>query len=555
MRDFADEYSTIGGFHDGLRARVIESSRQSPLVSIHEAMHGRIFRETPDGQLHAAYCQAVEQNSVNRRVADPVAASSRIFFEASRLPQESFATYLSVKALPSDQESNALAELAPEYRRYFRLIADIVDPNFSSSQLQFLIGWNCAVAVFSSPLLERFDSLDMSIPITLCEDEHPQVRFERLLESLVSADFEGLRVRLELAAREACRKNEMSPWDIFSEQAWLAVTFQNGAFNESPMLVELALSDSLREWLLTVLPFTFLHGGRLQAAFANYEQTMRLKLGISTTPWGRTELAGENVTDHDLAEAVHASDSRIVNAEVFRLRQIDSGILRSSVLFEDAASIAIYSASPPDRNLQWWSIFAWPKNGDDGPETPPGFFAEFQRSDVVSFLAAWKRRKDTGASLPRIRAIVIAIEGPLEFMETMTETEFILWKHEEFFDRLCWYVWGRFFEIYRMLSGKDKHLLAGRIDTDKKVLELIARPFEWTNYNGLVLKLLHVGEEPGTGLFMRAFPMQFAGPIMRFEQRLISDGKLGMMPFEMLERFGPIVKEALYAAQSLWCEY
>ena len=74
-------------------------------------------------------------------------------------------------------------------------------------------------------------------------------------------------------------------------------------------------------------------------------------------------------------------------------------------------------------------------------------------------------------------------------------------------------------------------------------------------YNNLTLKLLHVSDEIGTGFFMRAFPWQLAAPIIKMEEALIEEGKLSNLSRELLERFAPIAKEALYAAQSLWKEY
>jgi len=81
-------------------------------------MHERIFRETPDGQIHAAYCGAIDLDSVTGETRDVVERSLDVFIENARLPHEAFATYLSVKALPATVEPLLLAELSTEYLGY-----------------------------------------------------------------------------------------------------------------------------------------------------------------------------------------------------------------------------------------------------------------------------------------------------------------------------------------------------------------------------------------------------------------------------------------------------
>ena len=49
--------------------------------------------------------------------------------------------------------------------------------------------------------------------------------------------------------------------------------------------------------------------------------------------------------------------------------------------------------------------------------------------------------------------------------------------------------------------------------------------------------------------------MRSAMSILVFEAELIGQGRLRAMPSEMLPSFAPLVKEALYTAQSLWSEY
>lgn len=192
MRYFNEVGSVVAGFHDGVRSRVIDTGMPDALVTQHEAMHARIFRETPDGQVHAAYCITLEEGHFSGRHKEAITASAIRFFEASRTAQESFATYLSVKLFYQEDEPEILKRLTPEYVGYFSILSDILDPLLKSTYLQFIAAWNLAVCVFSSPLVERFPRLNTTKIVALKDDEHPDGRLSALIEWLKNEDLTSL---------------------------------------------------------------------------------------------------------------------------------------------------------------------------------------------------------------------------------------------------------------------------------------------------------------------------------------------------------------------------
>jgi hypothetical protein len=566
VRPFHVECETIAvaGFHDGLRARVGDHAAQGSLISFHEGIHGRIFRETPDGQIHAALLWAMQSGELAGQSLDAVTRSTAAMIEAARLPHEAFATYLSVKTLPFETEGRSLRQLAPEYVDYFRLLSELLDYHFTSSQLQFVVAWNAAMCIFSSPFLERIPALDWSEPVRLSEDEHPASRFEALLKAIRQAELKGLRPRLEQAARAECLKRRARVWNLYSESAWLAATGSTAKKAGVALAVEEALAAPLRDWLQSLVPFTFLRGARLQSAARRFAPSLRARLIPS---WRRPFIcsAGEGVTaSEDLHRvrnvAADASESRIINTNVHRLEVLHDLPAQTEFLLKGCSSIAIASACPPKRHLTHWSISAWSSGLPVDSNTFPSFSAEFDRADVVRFLTTWVALKMAGEPVPHLRGIVLGIQGKEDMARIIRETDYLPFLPYDLATKVCWYAWSGFLQSYDVGTDVgDKVLMAqmpanaspALLESKEKFLASI-RSFE---YEGLTLKLVHVGERLGTGLFMRAFPLPAAATIAPFELSLMESGKLDVMSPPMLAHFAPVADWAFHAVQTFWDEY
>jgi hypothetical protein len=558
MRAFQVEYRAIAGFHDGVCARVLDSATLSPLVSLHEAMHGRIFRETPDGQIHAGYCLAVEHRLLSGPALEAATQSSQRFFESARLPHESFATYLSIKSLPAAEESTQLQQLTPEYIEYFKLLSECIDGVFPTSHLQFLIAWNFAAAIFSSPLLERFDTLDVNLPVDLLPDESPHHRFDLLLRQFVRADRWHLRQKLEIAAREMCAQSGLRYWDIFSENAWMEALYFDGRISEAPVLLEMKLSKLLQDWLRSTVSFTVLQGPRLAAAFARYAASLHTKLNLQPCIAVSQDSDQRRIQSDIIRTAASESQSRIINSGFYSPHRLDDLPGRTEELLRKLSAISIYSDCPPGRNLTHWSILGWARQATDAREAPeflPELLARFRSSDVLSFLTEWMDRRARGVAVPELRAIIVAIRGPAEYEQLLEKLRPILDVDVDLYSRLCWYCWGGFMEMHQALANSRGPLFFGDL-YEESYRELLNRnALDALSYNGLVIKVLQVGEKTRRGLFMKALPMQSAASLSSSQDVWVQTGVIEPASHEMLDKLVPLTSEVIEVARTFWREY
>jgi hypothetical protein len=542
--------TAVAGFHDGVRSRVLDTTT-SALTTQHEAMHARIFRETPDGQLHAAFCAALQKKLVAEEIEEAVRGSATRFFDTSRAAQESFATYLSIRVFSESEGERLVSELVPEYRAYFDNLSNLIDPVVRSTYLQFLVAWNFAVAVFSSPLLERFPNMDCAEVVTLSDDEHPDLRFGKLIRAFSRDDFLTLSATFRDIASAACVENGLDPFDIEDDQAWEDLSKDEGT-RSAASTVEEALSDALLGWLRGWAPFTLLHGPRLKRAIKGFEKHAHGKIGLDMKAWSDSGAGKASFADQIHFEAMSASQSRIVNSRFARVALGDRSQL-SEDLLDRAGSIAVYSSCPPLVNQTRWFVFAWSVSVTDDPNVAPFFFREFDRDDVLAFLQRWLNRREDGRSAPDLRSIVIAVEGGADLRRILDDVGGMLWGRPEISDRLCWYWWGALYDVYSLSVGRP--FLTSTIFTENVAGETDLSKIRDANYNGMVLKILGWPEERGAGIFVRALPMHSMAPILVLEQQLIAAGRLEDMPDEMASGYAYIAGEAFYAARSLWAEY
>jgi len=265
-------------------------------------------------------------------------------------------------------------------------------------------------------------------------------------------------------AQRACDEHGIPRFDIADDASWnlLATQYETklavGAIEES-------ISDVMREWLLERAPFTFVHGTRLSAAVHAFGKAARKKLGLNLKPWDEMDLAYRE--DKELhIEARYASRSRVVNSQYIRLPVGDASTLLTIVL-DQAGAFAIYSASPPTRNLTHWIVFAWADRSTATSGSAPLLSAEFQRADVIVLLEQWLTRRQAGLETPDLHAIVIALADLRELEKLISETVPFSWRHPELLDRLCWYWWGALYDVYDMFAHRV--LMTGTAETQDRV--------------------------------------------------------------------------------------
>lgn len=563
MRPFQIECESLAGFHDGVRARVADRSATNSLVYQHESIHGRIFDETPDGRVLAAFMSALHSGSLPAAALDAVTQSTRTMIEAARLPHENFATYLSCKSMSPEAEANGVKTLTPEYLGYFRPLSDLIDGHFGALQLQFLFAWTCAIAVFSSSLVERLETLDISRCIQLTDDESPAKRFDLLIRAVRESQFRGLKKRLDERARAVCQVVNATLWDLDSYAGWMAALKPDGNPSPVPIIVEEALAHEMFDWLQDVLPFTFLRADRIRAVSPKFAPWVRSNLNPrwegALRYFSRAEptAAGSEAGLHrdNLRFVItRASESRIFNERARQLPRWDSLPKQADSPLWLASSIAISSAAPPHRNLTHWSVFAWSPEEKPDAMVRPKFGVEVGRSEVVEFLSIWAARVSRGEPVPHLRAVVLGISGLQQLKQIIIETDSLFYRHQAIADKLCWYCWGDLLQAYDLASTLGRPLYS-------EVLPFKFKQCEWQHlvddayrFEGLVMRQLHIGEQKGLGLFVRLLPLPAAAFCTPYEMHVGGD-EIRPMTDELMRHYAPISTLACSMASSLWDEY
>lgn len=246
---FDNDIYRIAGWNDGNRIAIDSDSLSSPLVQAHEAMHGRIFNETADGQFHKILCTAsgrdvdIENDGIYAKVAKHLFVETRDVHEAA-------ATYLSIQGLPSKKlRLQELHNLSKDYRRFYDSLAVIIDPVSKTSWLKYAFGWAFIHWCFYSKRFGEFFSKEPDFAVVL-EIGSPSYRFHEAKRFLRNG--KRLKNWINFTIKNAVEKFESTGrviWNIESEVAWNA---QEGSKNLQ--FFESLVTSFAGDWLLDNIP-------------------------------------------------------------------------------------------------------------------------------------------------------------------------------------------------------------------------------------------------------------------------------------------------------------
>lgn len=548
LKPFSLELKTIAGYYDGTRSRIHDSALASPIVSIHESIHQRIFKETPDGQIHSLFVIYLENKSLKEEDRKVITKSLEIFIESSRLPHEAFATYLSIKNMPPDIESDLLLQHSKEYQSYYKIISDVIDKHYKCSYLQYLIVWNLAILIFSSPLLERLESIDIRIPVNLSEDENSTIRFNLLMNKLKLVDYNALTEKLILSAKKSCDLYKFKYWDILSETEWEKALYDK---NIDSVLIENDLSITIQDWLISISPFAYLIDNRLIGAYEKFKKTLSEKFHIETELLSRDY--SERTIRNDFKDASDSAKSRIINSTpLYNPQKV--AIDDIDAVLNEVSSFSIYSLSP---HLQSSDLnFHFRSNKKDA-----SIILRVEKDTAISFLKKWMKKKQLKEQCPLLDSIILATENHVDFIRDLAADNYFLVNNKELSSKLCWYWWGDITDVYSLSLIDGAIMYIGEIHSTKindikkeNANEYIKKILG--EYNEIVIRLIEykIGSE-SVGLLVRAYPFRVSSVLSRYEDKLINQNKVIRMPEEMIINYTPMASEALHAAQLLWPEY
>jgi hypothetical protein len=543
---FESLFSSLAGWHDGVRIRVCDDF-SSPLVSVHESIHERIFAETPDGQVHAAFFGALKEDLVADNDRAAVEATVRNILLHSRYAQEVFANYMAIKQLPAASEAKYLGELSTEYCEYFHVLADIIDPHIPTTYLQFLVAWALAVAVFSSELIVRIEKVSPGEPVVLLPDEQPNTRLNQLLARLRSQNLSELRERLCMIARKECESRGIKLWDFVSEEEWTDRIFNGGDICSDGAHIEEAMSKELDLWIRGFAEFPFLKNDFRREVFDRYSDAVLSRFGMDLRDANEI-LNVDGLSVATLRGAVWQSRSRVKNTSPANVKAGSSAFLSEYGRWKHFVAVGIYTAYPP-KNLSTWIVLFWT---NDPQCHPAAEVASFDSKDVGKFLELWSQHQAAGDLVPQITSIVVALDGMAEFAEVLKRNPIFLFV-EEFRSKLCWYLLNGVFEFIYGLIEKKLPVFVGRIDMPE--YEQHHQKLSQLEYDGIVLVVAQVTDTHVIGLFVRAMRHQSFAPLKSLIAALVDDGKVEWMTDKILREAQPIGTEAFAVSSTFWDEY
>lgn len=544
MSVFEQYLQTALGWHDGVRVRV-QDKVESPLVSIHEAVHERIFAETPDGQVHAVFAGALREGLVCAEDAAAVRQTVEGMFDNSRKAHEVFANYLSIKELPASTEQHYLKELSADYLAFYEQLAELIDEHIPTSFLQYVIGWEFAAAVFSSKLILRTAGCSKGVPLLLKPDERPDVRLELLLGTLRGHEMRQLCEKIQIVAKQTCDQRGMEPWDFLVEEAWVRRTLIDGRYSDAST-VEEAVSAELRAWLRERVPFWYLLEEQQQNAFDCFTEMASNRFGMElNNAQGLLGLKSTHIST--LRRAVSQSRSRVVNTNPIQLPKGDVAFLKDFSSWQDYEAVGVYSACPPAQASCWMVLF-W----NQDPENHPAAVAyQYMTKDVGDFLELWSRHHAAGIKVPTITAVVLAIRGIREYPNILKSYPHLL--ADGIREKVCWYLWNGIFELIHASLNSGQKLSFACIEMEE-FAQHYGQPTQ-LEYDGMAIVAVQTVEEPDLGIFLRAMRHQAFGALSQVIAAAVAEGKAHWIDDEVSNGLVPLCREALGVAETFWDEY
>ena len=175
---FVDQNRSEAGYHD-LKYHYVESQHASnALVSRHENYHGQLLEHTPFGSFQRnllSVCEMLSHDSIVSEHLNELLLNS---LEVSSIAHECYATYLSIKSFELDEHKSLLNKHPEEYRLYYSRISNLVDNDFGSSYLQFIVAKAMLSGAFGCNPLISLDPFDLSVKVIMDVSLFPNHRLD-----------------------------------------------------------------------------------------------------------------------------------------------------------------------------------------------------------------------------------------------------------------------------------------------------------------------------------------------------------------------------------------
>lgn len=533
----------VAGFHAILSISLdAHATARSSTVAFHEAIHERILMRTPDGFVHLGLKQLSVAATASEETRQWASRWCSEIEQCSAIAHETIATYCGIKQADVAEHDAAIEALPPEYLGWFRSLADRIDSVFYASYVQYLLGWFVGELCFSTSFSHRVSSEAPGDKVILSEDEKPDARLARILETLCKDVLGYLLENLKRA----------TGLDIQNEAAWDALP------HEERMQLDLALSKIIREW-----------GAQMDFGVDSF---------VAYSSWGEITgkvarrfngleggLKGTRWLTHEKAEACRLSETTLINRQMSRPLEpeilSDEQLTQLSDEFPAGLTITSTSFSGEFNDRQWLVAL-------EGQETDSqGVLAGGLTSTegLVHLLRLRKAAIDNGRpQIPLTNFLVgVATQHELadhmaRLLPLMSDAKGKLPPASYGWDWLLWYLSGDYIGFIDAISNSSDHIafLAVPLSFSQQGNIGVGRaPGSGKSYD-LVLHIAHMVKGGSDARFVRILNPLASGYAISAEEEVISNGRaerrsLAELPADAFSQFARIVG----LIEAVWPEY
>jgi len=172
-------FRAVGGYHDLIHPTLEGHSVADALVYHHEVIHDEMFRTSKFGLVQLVF-KALSEQTTDASLRRNAISVGTALFGCSVTTHEAAATYLSVKSLPVALQARMAASYPVQYKDYYTRLASIVDPVFSSSRAQSILGRVVCLLALGGSIIRTASEWDGSAKLHIDDEQVPNELMDRI---------------------------------------------------------------------------------------------------------------------------------------------------------------------------------------------------------------------------------------------------------------------------------------------------------------------------------------------------------------------------------------
>ena len=562
-----ESLSSYAGYHDLERVFILPKFAGNELVVSHEALHDRALSEISFGLIQSIF-HNVYLFAKDEKIKRNAAIWTKVLFDESQNMHERYAIYLSIKNYPPEKQAELLSGHSKMYQNFYLDVANLVEPFFHSSFIQFVVANKILEFCFSSNLIEVLaNQWTEALPQMIEPLDSPEKRF-RLVLSITNSNLQDLVEQLNTEALNLSEQNLLPlGFDFQIEKDWMGLTF-----NQSTELDKL-MGYSTIKWLKFLakthsIPYLLLsESEHYIAQFIN-------KLGNNINSSSLFSPQGsygslDILNEADINRIRRLGKTQFENKTFTKRIKItnhesSNEVLESFYKKTKHRTFISNSVNTPPKTKIKWNFFEWDNSkllcGGSISHDQFKLFLEFRKK----LMASW-------GFLPTLDLIIVALNSNSLNHSQDIYTEILNYHKVTFQDTekifgsewICWYMGGDFFHWYDFLIEQGgleivftadpetkSSIKLPKYDHNKILLE--DSPKKTLELNNPVLVILRSPRY--LGYFFRIFPYGIWADLSPLLYHDSEKGKIGKLknPEAIV---GNLLENAFMPINFTWDEY